>query len=423
LRVFNISYTGDYLNERGKVAYEDLCLEVLERVPFVRYGFLKDQKPLPGDSAYWERLYSLEVGPKHVAQSNGLVIFRPWVRASAFARGAEHLVVIGRAGAGYDKIDLAACTANDVAVFNAPDTLTHATASAALLFLLALAKRLPDQERLVRTGRWDQQPAVMGTDLPGHTLGIVGLGKSGAELARLVAPFRMRLLAYSPSADPAQAIALGVTLVPTLEELLRKSDFVSLHCRLNLRTHGMIGEQELRWMKPSAYLINVARGELVHQEALTQCLRERRIAGAGLDVFGVEPLPTDDPLLSLENVILTPHWLPSTHQAARATMMSIAHGMLRAAVGKLPGNIVNEAVLEREGFHSKLARFAENAELCDDSIAQNDHTSGIEFASQGAGVAPYDSHSDASATCDIGSIHKFRLDESNEKGHSRPKRR
>ena len=361
MRVFTISYTGDYLNERGEVVYEDLCLDLLECVPYVRYGFLTDQKPLPGDPAYWERLYSLEVAPEHVAQSNGLVIFRPWVKASAFAGGAEHLVAIGRAGAGYDKIDLEVCTANDVAVFNAPDTLTHATASAAFLFLLALAKRLPEQERLVHTGRWDRQPAVMGADLPGHTLGIVGLGKSGAELARLVAPFRMRLLAYSPSADPAKAEALDVTLVPDLETLLRESDFVSLHCRLEQRTRGLIGEQELCWMKPTAYLINVARGELVQQDALTQCLRERRIAGAGLDVFDVEPLPTDDPLLSLENVILTPHWLPSTHQAARATMTRVAHGMLRTAVGKLPDNIVNEAVLEREGFRAKLARFAENA--------------------------------------------------------------
>ncbi|MCL5097265.1 MAG: D-glycerate dehydrogenase [Candidatus Omnitrophica bacterium] len=360
MKTFNLMYTGDYLDEHGQVALGDIALDLLEGVAHVKYGFLLDQKPSSGDPAYWDRLYSMEIQPHHVSQANGLVIMRPWVKASAFSGGADNLVVIGRAGAGYDKIDLDACTANDVAVFNAPDTLTHATASAALVFILALAKRLPEQERLARAGRWDLQPQVMGDDLPGKTLGIVGFGKTGAELARLAAPFRMRVLAYSPRAGSAQATALGVTLVPQLEGLFKESDFVSLHCRLEPHTRSMIGERELRWMKPTAYLINVARGELIQPDALVRCLRERWIAGAGLDVFDREPLPIEDPLLGLDNVILTPHWLPSTRQAARATMTLVANGMLRTAQGRVPENVVNPAVLERPGFRAKLARFAEN---------------------------------------------------------------
>jgi phosphoglycerate dehydrogenase-like enzyme len=322
-------------------------------------GFLTDQKP--DGEAYWDRLYSLEIKAHHVAEANGLITFRPWVRASAFARGGADLVVIGRAGAGYDKIDLDACTANDVAVFNAPDTLTHSTSSAALLFMLALAKRLPEQERLARSGCWNGQSALRGCDLTGLTLSIIGLGKTGAELARLVAPFEMRILAYSPHADRDRAAALGVTLASSLEEALEEADFVSLHCRLQADNHRMIGERELRLMKPSAYFVNVGRGELVDQPTLVRALRERWIAGAGLDVFEVEPLPPDDPLLTLDNVILTPHWLPSTRQAAQATASQMANGIKNASQGREPENVLNRAVLSRSGFLAKLARFAENA--------------------------------------------------------------
>ena len=134
-----------------------------------------------------------------------MVVLRPWVKRSTFANGREDLVVIGRSGAGYDKIDLAACTEHGVAVFNAPMALNHSTASSALLFMLALAKRLPDQEQVVREGRWDRQAAVMGGEIQGRTLGIIGLGHSGRELVRLVAPFDMRILAFSPHADPQVA--------------------------------------------------------------------------------------------------------------------------------------------------------------------------------------------------------------------------
>ncbi|MDE3067331.1 MAG: hypothetical protein KGJ60_07235, partial [Verrucomicrobiota bacterium] len=324
---FRVFYTGDYLTERGEMAVPDMALDLYKIHPSIEYDFFRDQSPKPGEKNYWERLYSLEVQPQHIAKANGIVIFRPWVKASAFVAGAENLVVIGRAGVGYDKIDLEACTANDVAVFNTPDTLTHSTASAAFLFILALSKRLPEQERLVRTGRWDLQPRTTGDDLPGKTLGIVGLGATGRELAHLMTPWQMRVIAYSPRAQPQQAAQLGVTQVPTLEQLFHESDFISLHCRLESRTRGMIGERQFRLMKPTACFINVARGELVQEGVLVQALRERWFAGAGLDVFEHEPLPEDHPLLKLENVILTPHWLPATRRAARLTMRQISNGM------------------------------------------------------------------------------------------------
>jgi phosphoglycerate dehydrogenase-like enzyme len=361
MRPFKILLTGDYLSESGRVEPSDIGLDVLDDAPNVQAGFLLDQKPDSSDPTYWDRLYSLEIKPHHIAEANGLVVCRPWVKASAFSSGAENLLVIGRAGAGYDKIDLEACTANDVAVFYSPDTLTHSTATAALLFMLALAMQLPQQERLARTGRWDRQATVKGKDLTGQTLGIVGMGNTGQELARLVSPFKVRVLAYSPHADAARARALGVTMVPTIDELLREADFVSLHRRLLESTRGMMGEREFRLMKPTAYFINVARGELVQQDVLVRCLRDRWIAGAGLDVFEEEPLPAGNPLIGLDNVILTPHYLPATQQASRATVGSILRGMLRIADGALPNNILNTEVLDRPGFRAKLANFGKGA--------------------------------------------------------------
>jgi phosphoglycerate dehydrogenase-like enzyme len=359
VRIFRVALTGDFLNADGTSAYGDVGLDRLGSKPYVRYHFLTDQVPRPDDASYGQRFYSLEVKPEHLAGVNGLVVLRPWVKRAALAAGAQDLVVIGRSGAGYDKIDVPGCTEHDIALFNAPLAVNHSTASSALLFMLALAKRLPEQERLVQQGRWDRQAAVMGSELRNRTLGIIGLGHTGRELVRLVAPFGMRLLAYSPHADPAEAAALGVRLT-SLEEVLREADYLSLHCRLTEQTRRLIGAAQLALMKPSAYIINVARGELVEQTALVAALRERRIAGAGLDVYEVEPLPTTDPLLGLDNVLLTPHWLASSADVWRATGRAMAAGMLRAACGQVPEQVVNPEVLDRPGFRQKLARFAEN---------------------------------------------------------------
>jgi phosphoglycerate dehydrogenase-like enzyme len=359
---FRVLYTGDYLDVNGNVAVNDgdLALDLYESAPWIRQDFLRDQQQQKGDDAYWSNIYSMAITPRHVREANGIVIFRPWVKASAFVEGSDNLVVIARAGAGCDKIEMAACTSADVAVFNAPDTLTHATASSAFVLMLALAKRLPEQQRMVREGRWDLQPVTMGDDLPGKTLGIVGLGKSGVELARLAGPFHMRVIAYSPSANRADAAALGITMVDSLHRLFAESDYVSLHARLTDDKRGMIKREHLEAMKPTAYFVNVARGELVDEPALVDVLRQRRIAGAGLDVFEHEPLPVEHPLNSLDNVILTPHWLPSTRQAARLTMEAMSRGILAASQGKIPAEVVNKDVLSRPKFLEKLARFAEN---------------------------------------------------------------
>lgn len=362
MRMFRLAITGDFLDEHGQSAYGDLGFGAIESCPFIRHHFLRDHSPRANDPTYWENLYAMEVAPAHLRDIDGLAVLRPYVRASAFAEGAESLTVIGRSGAGYDKIDVQACTDNDVALFNLPDILNHSTASTALMFMLALAKKLMASDRLTRAGRWDLQPQVVGMEIERKTLGIIGLGASGRELARLVAPFHMRIIACSPHADPVQAAALGVELT-SLETVMQQADIVSVHSNLTPDKVRMISARHLAMMKPTAYFVNVARGALVDQAALTEALRERRIAGAGLDVFEVEPLPVSDPLVTLDNVLLTPHFAPATADIWLAGGQQLSRCLLQVARGEVPDNVINRAVLDRPRFQAKLARFAENRSI------------------------------------------------------------
>jgi phosphoglycerate dehydrogenase-like enzyme len=359
MEIFRINMTGDLLDMNGNADREGLGLNELDQIPYIKYDFMRDLAPSHDDPTYYDRYYSLLIEPRHIADVHSLYVVRPWIKPSTFADGAENLTVIARAGAGYDKIDVQACTDNDVALFNAPDALTHGTASAALTLMLALAKRLPQQEMAARTGRWDLQGSIRGQDIEYKTLGIVGMGRSGRELARLIAPFEMKILAYSPHADPAEVEKLGIKLV-SLDELFRESDYVSLHPSLRPDTRGMIRREHLFSMKPTAFFINVARGELVDEEALIDLLRERRIAGAGLDVFEEEPLPVESPLIKMDNVILTPHWLPATIDGGRKISASAMGGLKKAARGEVPENVINREVLDKPGFKAKLARFEAN---------------------------------------------------------------
>lgn len=339
---FSVGFTRDFLNDAGQLAYGDIGLALLDQSPLVTYRFLDR--------------YSELVTPEQIADVDALVLIYPYVKPETFARGAERLAFVGRCGVGYDRIDVAACTAADVALLNAPQAMRLPTASASLTLMLALSKRLMELDRLTRQGRWDRRGEVQGFELFGRTLGIVGLGHTGSGLVELAAPFAMRVLAYSPHAEPEQARRLDVELVP-LEVLLRESDFVCLHCRLTDETRGLIGARELALMKPTAYLINMARGPVVDHAALVAALTERRIAGAGLDVFYAEPLPADDPITRLDNVVLSPHWLTGTRDAFLYAGRTNCAGMLSAARGELPENIVNPEVIHRPGFQAKLARY------------------------------------------------------------------
>jgi phosphoglycerate dehydrogenase-like enzyme len=263
------------------------------------------------------------------------------------------LLGIARWGAGYDAIDLDACTGHDVCVFNTPGGVRRPVALSIMTFLLALAHKLHPKDAIVRHGDWRRATEYIGETLTGKSLGSLGLGNIGRELFRLAAPLEMRHIAHDPNVTPAAAEAVGVTLV-TKEMLLRESDFLCINCPLTRETQHLIGAAELALMKPSAYLINTARGPIVDQDALIAALQNGRLRGAGLDVFEQEPLPLDSPLLALDNVWLTPHALAWTDELLLNISLEDAENLVRLSQGNPPQTIVNAAVIARAGFQDRL---------------------------------------------------------------------
>jgi phosphoglycerate dehydrogenase-like enzyme len=217
-------------------------------------------------------------------------------------------------------------------------------ATIALTFVLALAHRLFTKDRLTREGRWSERIDHMGLGLTGRTLGVVGAGRIGKELLRMARTFDLRLLAADPYADELELTYIGARRV-SLEVLMAESDFVVVTCLLNEETRHLIGAKALSLMQPGAYLINVARGPVVDERALYEALAARRIAGAGLDVFEEEPTPASNPILKLDNVIVTPHALCWTDELFRNIARTAIGAILAAHGGRRPQFVVNaEAV-------------------------------------------------------------------------------
>jgi phosphoglycerate dehydrogenase-like enzyme len=259
-------------------------------------------------------------------------------------------------------IDTQACTENDVLLCITRDAVRRPVAEGIITLLLALAKQLPAKERLVRGGRWAEKVRYPGLGMSGRTLGSIGVGNIGAELFRLLRPFDLRrMLAYDPYVSEAQAAALGVTMVD-LDTLLAESDFVCINCPLNNETFHLLDEARLRRMKPTALLINTARGPIIDQAALTRALQERWIAGAALDVFEREPLPADDPLMQLDNLILSPHAIAWTDDLVRGNGEGACQNILTVLRGEAPAYTVNREVIERPGFQAKLRALRERWE-------------------------------------------------------------
>jgi len=272
-------------------------------------------------------------------------------------RGVERLALVARWGVGYDTIDVPALTGAAVALAITPDAVKRPVAEAILTLIFALSKNLPEQDRTVRTGKWRGALRGLGVTLQGKVLGSVGCGNIAREMFRLAHSLGFgRLLACDPYVSPETARQLGVELV-SLEELLRSSDYIAINTLLNASTRGLIGEAQFLMMKPTAFLINTARGPIVDQRALTRALQERWIAGAGIDVFEKEPIDPHDPLLALDNVILSPHALAWTEEIVRDNGLEACDNILSVARGEVPRGLVNRDVLDRPAFQNKLSRY------------------------------------------------------------------
>ena len=260
---------------------------------------------------------------------------------------AANLQVIGRAGTGVDNVDLGRATERGVLVVNAPTGNTISAAEHTIALMLALARNIPQADASLRRGQWERE-RFLGVEVRGKTLGLVGLGQVGSEVARRARGLEMRVLAYDPYVPPERARVIGVELVG-LEALLRQSDFISIHTPLTEATRGRIGEDELRLMKPSARLINTARGGIVDEEALCRALTEGWIAGAAVDVFAQEPL-TQHPLFQRDNTVVTPHLGASTAEAQERVALDVVEQVLAVLRGEPARYAVNAPLIPPETY-------------------------------------------------------------------------
>ncbi len=283
----------------------------------------------------------LEVIPNYEAI---IVRSRTKVTADVLAKGAK-LKVVGRAGIGVDNIDLKAATAKKIPVVNAPTASTISVAELAMGHMLSLARHLTEADKTMKEGKWEKK-RFEGTELSGKTLGLLGSGRIGAEVAARAHAFGMDVIAYDPYLPPEAAKARGIRLVPDLATLLKGSDFLSVHAALTPETKGMIGEKELATMKRTAYLVNCARGPIIKEAALAAALKAGTIAGAALDVYESEP-PAGSAVLGAPNTAFTPHLGASTFEAQSKAGAIIADQVLKALAGQRPDFVVNAEVYSR----------------------------------------------------------------------------
>lgn len=255
-----------------------------------------------------------------------------------------NLRIVSNYAVGYDNIDVAACTERGVAVCNTPGVLTETTAEFAFALLMATSRRIVEADAYIRAGRWVTwgPQVLLGQNIHGATIGIIGFGRIGQAMAKMARGFDMRILVLNKTSHVAEAEAVGAELV-TWEELLAQSDYVSLHVALNDETHQMIAAEEFALMKSTAILINAARGRVVDTDALYTALTTGEILAAGLDVTDPEPLPVDHPLVGLPNCVIAPHIASATVQTRNAMATMAATNLAQFFAGEKPRFIVNPA--------------------------------------------------------------------------------
>ena len=328
---FRVGLTRDILDAHGEPAFGGAALGILDREPGIAWEYLPTIVP--------------EIDADQAARYDALYVNIARVPAAAVARPDCRLRVVARHGVGYDAVDVAAMTRAGVIVTNTPTAMPRPVATTALTFILALAGKLFLKDRLTRMGRWHERMDNMGRGLTGRTLGVIGAGGIGRELLRMARTFDLKLVAADPFANEIELNYLDTRRV-SLETLLRTADFVVVCCLLNAKTHHLIGAPQFALMRPDAYFINVARGPIVDEQALIDALKERRIAGAALDVFEREPVDPANPLLTMDNVIVTPHSLCWTDECFHNMAATGLQSIVDALGGRVPEFVVDREVIK-----------------------------------------------------------------------------
>ncbi len=339
--LMRVALSADFRRPDGSANFPEFDLSPLLEREDLKLFYLKPCKEVPAAA---------------LADVDALILLSPRVTAASLD-SAERLGLVARFGVGYDNVDVAACTERDVALVITPDGVRRPVAVSILTLLFALAGKLMVKDRLARRGPegWAEKTRHNGLGLVGRTLGSLGLGNIGAEMFRLAAPLGMCFIAHDPYASTEQAAALGVSLV-AMDEIFRQSDFLAINCPLSPATHHLVNRERLALMQPSAYLINTARGPIVDQTALTKALQAGALAGAGLDVLEQEPPAADEPLLSMGQVIVTPHALCWTDQLFAGNGAADIEAVLAWQRGEVPNGVVNREVLERPRWQAKRSK-------------------------------------------------------------------
>jgi len=338
---FRVGFSADFCREDGTLAFPDIGLSILDLYPAISYDFLKKYLP--------------EYSPAQLVDYDVLISLKPRITAQSL-EGVDRLCAVGRCGVGYDNVDLNACTERGIAVYITPGAVVRPVAESILLMMLALSHRMLHKDRLVRKGLWAESTQPLGHEPRDRVVGTIGLGNIASEAIRLLKTLDVgAFLAFDPHVPVARAAELGVMLV-SLDELLEKSDYVLVNCPLTSETRGLLGAGEFSRMKRDAVLINTARGPIVDETALIEALQLGKIAGAALDVFEREPLSTDSPLTSMDNVILTSHSIAWTEELFRDMGRIDCKGALAVFRGEVPLHVVNPKVLANPLFLEKLER-------------------------------------------------------------------
>jgi D-3-phosphoglycerate dehydrogenase len=339
---FRVALSGDFKKADGSPTYPDFDLAPLINAPGVEVEFLESESPLRA-----EQLEDVDAL---------ILLIHRFAKESVPKSG--RLAVVARFGVGYDTVDVDACTEAGIALVITPDGVRRPVAVSIITFMLALTGKLMVKDKLTREADagFARRSEHMGVGLVGRTLGSLGIGNIGAEMFRMAKPFDMTFIAHDPFADKAVAAELGIELVG-LEDLFRRSDIVSISCPLTAETRHIVNAERLALMKPTAYLINTARGPIVDQKALTEALQQGRIAGAGLDVLEQEPPDPDDPILKLDNVILAPHALCWTDQCFAGNGAADVKAVLDIQHGREPRGVLNRAVLATDTWKQRLETY------------------------------------------------------------------
>ncbi|MEO7852119.1 MAG: NAD(P)-dependent oxidoreductase [Rubrivivax sp.] len=320
-----VGLTRDLLTAAGVPSFGTAALALLDDDLLIDWEFLPESVD--------------EITPQIAARYDALYVNTPRVTAASVAGADRRVKLVSRHGVGYDSVDVAALAAQGVMATNTPVAVRRPVAVAALTFIFALAGRLLEKDRLTRTGRWHERTNAMGMGLTQRTLGVVGAGGIGQELLALARPFGWRMLATDPYVNPAAVAALGAECVP-LEPLLQASDFVVATVLLNAQTRHMMNAARFSQMKRSAYFINLSRGPIADETALIAALQHGVIAGAGLDVFEQEPIAADNPLLKMDNVLVTPHALCWTDECFDAIAREGLGCIVDFANGRRPRSVI-----------------------------------------------------------------------------------